>query len=117
MQCRVPFLLKLCEVLDKRNELTKETEGLLHQLVTLCITEKNLDGGAMQNTFIFLHRFYLKIHESFPIGEESILVKENIILSHKRLLELKSCDDGSVGYAKISQKIKPYFKGNAELHI
>ena len=117
MQYRVPSLTTLCRVLLKRNELTKETEGLLHQLVTMCITEKNLDGEDMQYTFTLLHIFYLKIHESFPIGEESILVKENIILSHKRLMELESSNDGSVGYAKISQKIKPYFKGNAELHI
>ena len=93
------------------------SEGFLHQFVTMCITENNLDGKLICAAIVHLHTFYSKIHESFPIGEESILVKENIILSHKRLLELKSCDDGSVGYAKISQKIKPYFKGNAELHI
>ena len=51
------------------------------------------------------------------MGEKSILVEENIELCEKILLEIKSCNDGSVGYIKGSQKIEPYFKGNAELHF
>ena len=61
--------------------------------------------------------FYMKLSESLPLGEESILVQENIELCHKRLLELESCNDGSVSYIKGSQKIKPYFKNNVGLCI
>ena len=53
MQYRVPSLTTLCRVLLKRNELTKETEGLLHQLVTMCITENNLDGSDIHDSFNF----------------------------------------------------------------
>ena len=54
---------------------------------------------------------------SFPLGEGSILVQENIELCNTRLLELKSCNDSSVGYIKGSQIIKPYFKNNVVLCI
>ena len=104
-------------MLLKRNELTEETEGLLHQLVTKCIAENNLDGDFIYNSFVYLHTFFAEIHESFPMGEESILVLKNIELCDKKLLELKSCNDGSVGYVKRSQIIKPYFKNNVKLHI
>ena len=110
-------LSRLCQVFLKGNELTEETEGLLHQLVTKCISENNLDGEVINDSFIILHTFYSKIHESFPMGEESILVQKNIELCCMKLLELESCHDGSVSYVIISQKIKPYFKGNADLHI
>ena len=60
---------------------------------------------------------YLKLQSLFPMGEKTTLVQKNIELCSKKLLELKSCINGSVGYVKGSQKIKPYFKGNAELHI
>ena len=111
------YLSALCRVLLKGNELTEETEGLLHQLVTMCIAENNLYGSDIHYSFVYLHTFYFKKHKSFPMGKKNTLVLENIELCHKRLLELKSCNDGSVGYVKMSQLIKPYFKGNAELHI
>ena len=111
------YLSALCRVLLKGNELTEETEGLLHQLVTICIAENNLYGSDIHYSFVYLHTFYFKKHKSFPMGKKNTLVLENIELCHKRLLELKSCNDGSVGYVKMSQLIKPYFKGNAELHI
>ena len=110
-------LSTLCQVLLKGNELTEETEGHLHQLVTMCIAEDKLGGNSIHGTIELLHTFYLQIQESFPMGKKTALVQKNIELCQKRLVELKSCDDGSVGYVKISQKIKPYFKGNADLHI
>ena len=117
MQYRINCQSTLCRVLLKGNEVTEETEGLLHQLVTMCIADNNLNGNNTHDSFVLLHRFYLKIHESSRMGEESILVLKNIELCDKKLLELKSCSDGSIGYTKGSQKIKPYFKGNAVLHI
>ena len=110
-------LCRLCRVLLKRNELTEETEGLLHQLVTKCISENNLNQKNVNNSVVALHRFYLKLQSSFRMGKKSILVQENIELCHKKFPELESCINGSVSYVKGSQKIKPYFKGNAELHI
>ena len=110
-------LSTLCRVLLKGNELTEETEGLLHQLVTMCIAVNELNGIDTHDSFVLLHTFYSKIHESFPMGEESILVLKNIELCHKMVLELDSCNNGSVGYVKISQIIKPYFNNNVELHI
>ena len=109
-------LSTLCRVLVKRNELTEETEGLLHQLVTKCIAE-NYFSGDIRNSFIYLHTFYSKIRDSFRMGKKTKLVEKNIELCDKKLLELRSCINGSVGYVKGSQKIKPYFKGNAELYI
>ena len=116
MQYRLNCLSTLCRVLLKGNELTEETEGLLHQLVTLRIAV-NLDSEDIYDSFVYLHTFYLKIHGSFRMGKKTTLVEKNIELCEKKLLELKSCNDGSVGYVKISQKIKPYFKGNVDLHI
>ena len=117
MRYRINHLQKLCLVLLKRNELTEETEGLLHQLVTMCIAENNLDGGDIQYSFMYLFRFYSTIYQSFRMGKKTTLVQKNLELCENKFLELKSCNDGSVGYVKTSQKIKPYFKGNAELHI
>ena len=117
MQNRVRFLCTLCRVLVKGNELTEETEGLLHQFVTLCIAANNLDRKYIDDSLVNLHRFYSRIHESFPMGKKTTFVQENIELCEKKLWELESCNDGSVGYVKMSQKIKPYFKNNAELHI
>ena len=96
MRYRIRCLSILCEVFLKRNELTEETEGLLHQLVTRCIAENNLNRKHVHDSFIFLHAFYLKIHESSRMGEETILVQKNIELCQKKLLELESCNDGSV---------------------
>ena len=117
MYYRINCLNIFCRVLLKGNELTEETEGLLHQFVTMCITENNLDGKLICAAIVHLYTFYSEIQSSFPMGKKSTLVEENIELSHKKFLELKSCNEGTVGCAKISQKIKPYFKGNAELHI
>ena len=110
-------LYTLCRVLLKGNELTEETEGLLHQLVTMRIAENYLDCKDIHESFLHLTFFYLKINESFRMGKKTTLVQKNIELCDKKLLELKSCSDGSIGYTKGSQKIKPYFKGNAELYI
>ena len=117
MRHRVNCLITLCQVLLKGNELTEETEGLLHQLVTILIAENDLYRIYIHDSFLHLHTFYLKIYNSFSMGMKTTLIQENIELSHKKLLELKPCNDGSVSYVKLSQKIKPYFKGNAELHI
>ena len=51
------------------------------------------------------------------MGSKTTLVQRNIELMGKKLLELKYCSDGSIDYVKGSQKIKPYFKNNAELNI
>ena len=64
-----------------------------------------------------LGEFYLRLYNSLPMGEKSTLVLENIELCEKKLLELESCNVGSVGYIKGSQIIKPYFKNNTELCI
>ena len=114
---RISHLSILCQVLLKRNELTEETEGLLHQLATICIAENNFDGEYKRDSFMYLYTFYSKIHESFRIGKKTTLVQENIELCNKMLLELESCNNGSVNYVKKSQVVKPYFKNNVELHI
>ena len=114
---RMYHLYILCRVLLKRNELTEETEGLLHELVTMRISENNLDGEVILDAFTYLHTFYTKINESFRMGKKTTFVQKNIEMCQKKLLELNSCNDGSAGYVKISQKIKPYFKGNAEVNI
>ena len=101
----------------KANQLTEETEGILHQYVTACIAQNISDGNSMRKPFQDLFIFYIKLHESLPLGEESILVQENIELCQNKLLELESCNDSSVGYIKGSQKIKPYFKNNVVLCI
>ena len=51
------------------------------------------------------------------MGEKSTLVEENIELCKIKMLELKSCNDGSTGYIKGSLKIKPYFENNTELCV
>ena len=112
MRGRLDCLSLFYKVLLKANQLTEETEGLLHQYVRASTAEHNSDGNSMCKPFQDLLDFYSKLHESLPLGEEIILVQENIELCHKRLLELESCNDGSVGYIKGSQKIKPYFKNN-----
>ena len=117
IQYRIQCLNTSCHVLVKGNELTEETEGLLHQLVIMCIAENYLDGRGIHDSFMHLFRFYSKIYQSFRMGKKTTLVQKNLELCKKKLMELKSCNDGSVGYVKISQKIKPYFKSNAELHI
>ena len=105
----------LCRVLLKANQLNEETEGLLHQLAKTHIT--NISLTASINAVANLGDFYSKLHKSLPMGEKSTLVQENIELCCKRLFELKSCNDDSIGCVKGSQKIKPYFKNNAELCI
>ena len=111
------YLSKLCRVLLKANQLTEETEGLLHQHVKTCATDIYIfvDHGLLY--IRNLYHFYLRLQTSLPVGQKSALVQENIELCEKILLEIKSCNDGSVGYIKGSQKIEPYFKGNAELHF
>ena len=110
-------LSKICEVLLTVNELTEETEGILHQLITMCITENNLDGSDIHDSFLALAEFYSKLNESLPMEKKSNLLQENIELCRKKFLEDGSCYDSSVGYVKGSQEIIPYFKGNVELHI
>ena len=111
------YLIFFFEVLLKANQLTEETEGILHLLVTACIVEYNSNGNSMCKPFEDLGRFYIKLHESLPLGEGSILVQENMELCNTRLFELESCNDGSIGYIKGSQKIQPYFKNNVGLCI
>ena len=71
----------------------------------------------MCKPFEDLGRFYIKLHELLPLGEKSILVQENMELCNTRLFELESCNDGSIGYVKGSQRIQPYFKNNVGLCI
>ena len=104
-------------VLFKTNQLTEETEGILHEYVIGSIAENNSFGNSMCELFQDLFIFYIKLHESLPLGEERILVQENIELCQNKLLELESCNDGSVGYIKGSLKIQPYFKNNVVLCI
>ena len=110
-------LSKLCQVLLKANELTEETEGLLHQGVRNCTAEIYFDGDHTHRSMCNLGNFYLTLNNSLPMGEKSTLVQENIELCEKKLLELESCNDSSIGYVKGPLKIKPYFKNNAELCI
>ena len=123
MPHRINCLCTLCRVLLKGNELTEETEGLLHQLVTMCITKQNLAengfyyGDELYDSFEHLYTFYTKLYNSFQMGKKTTLVQKNIELCDKKLLKLQSCNESSVGYVKMSQKIKPYFKGNVALHI
>ena len=117
VQPRVGRRCKICEVLIKVNELTEETEGFLHQLVTTCIADNELDGIQIHNSFVQLSSFYSKLNESFPMGKKSTLIQKNIELSDIKALQPYSSHDGSIGYVKLSKIIKPYFKGNAELHI
>ena len=117
MRYRLVCLTLFYRVLFKANQLTEETEGILHEYVTASIAENNSFGNSMCELFQYLGRFYIKLHESLPLGEKSILVQENIELCNKRLLELESCNDSSISYIKGSQKIKPYFKNNVELCI
>ena len=117
IEARTNHLSKHCRVLLRGNELTKETEGLMHQFVTTSIAKNNLNRKYIHDSFMFLYKFYTKLNESFLMGKKTTFVQENIELCAKKSLELQSCNDGSVGYVKMSQKIKPYFKGNVELHI
>ena len=107
-------LSTLCQVLLKANKLTEETEGLLHQLAKTFTSTVFYDGPTCIRN---LGVFYLGLQKSIPIGEKSTLLQENIEVCEKKLLEIESCNDGSVGYIKGSQKIKPYFKNNTELCI
>ena len=117
VNCRADFMLKFCRVLLKANELTEETEGLMHLLFTICIADRAYKNKSMYNALLFLFMFYVQLDELLSAGEESELVKENSELCHERLLKLESCDDSSYGAITGSHKIKPYFKNNAELCI
>ena len=110
-------LSNLCRVLLKANQLTEETEGLLHQLVRNCTAEIYFDGDRIRISMCNLSDYYLKLYVSLPMGEKCTLVQENIEFCEKKVLELESGNDGSVGYIKGSLKIKPYFKNNTELCI
>ena len=116
MHYRMHSLSRSCRVLLKGNKLTDETEGLLHQLVTKSISE-NMAGKHIRDSIVQLHTFYLKIYSYLRTGKKTTLVQKNVELCHKKLLELESGTDGSIGYVKGSQKIKPYFKRNAEIYI
>ena len=107
----------LCQVLLKANQLTEETEGLLHQVVRNCTAIVYFSGHHSLRSVGNLCAFYSKLQKSLPIGQESTLVQENIELCEKKLLELKSCCNDGIGYINGSLKIKPYFKNNAELCI
>ena len=77
MQFKIKCLSKLCRVLLKGNELTEETEGLLHQLVTKCIAENNKNGDFIHYSIIFLHRFHSKRFMYFRI--EYLEIKKRIM--------------------------------------
>ena len=114
-QTEFDCMCKVCQVLLKANQLTEETEGLLHQLVKTCTAEIYFDGEHVLTSVGNLGVFYSKLQQSLPMGDRSTLLQENIELCTTKVLELQSCSNGSVGYIKGSQEIKPYFKNNAEL--
>ena len=111
------YLDTLCEVLVKANQLTEETEGYFYELIEYCSTEYRSNNDNKDKPLRYLTIFYLKLDDSLPIGQKSKLVKENIELCQKFILEFGSSDDVSADYTKLSQIIKPYFKNNAELCI
>ena len=117
MRYRISILFMLCRVFLKGNVLTEESEGFLHQLITMCIAEDTMDGVYIHDSLVHLRDFYLNIRKSLQMGSKTTLIQRNIELMGKKLLELKYCSDGSIDYVKGSQKIKPYFKNNAELNI
>ena len=82
-----------------------------------CTAENFFDGDRIRNSMCNLGDLYLRLYNSLPMGEKSTIALENLELCEKKVLELKSCKDGSIGYIKGSQRIKPYFKNNTELCI
>ena len=108
MPYRISTLSILCRMFLKGNELTEESEGFLHQLITMCIAEDTFDGVYIHDSLVHLRTFYLNIRKSFQI-DKTTFVQRNIGLMEKKLLELGSCSDGSINYIMGSQKIKPYF--------
>ena len=95
-QANFDCLPNLCRVLLKANQLTEETEGLLHQLVKYCMAENYFDGdhtltkACVTNTYFDGHHslrsmcnlgdYYLRLQKSLPMVEKSTLVQENIKL-------------------------------------
>ena len=106
-------LKKFCRVLMKGNQLTEETEGLVHKLVPVFIEENILDRFHRRNPYFSLNWFYSKLDESLPIGKKSKLVLENIDMCRRKIVEFESCDNGINGLLKI----KSYFKNNVEWRI
>ena len=104
-----------CQVLLKTNQLTEETEGLLHQLTRLYATAIYFNVEDTRRGFRDLSSFYFKLNESLPIGEKDVLVQRNIVLCRRMWLpELESCNDGSIVYLKALEKVIPYFKNNVD---
>ena len=58
------YLIFFFEVLLKANQLTEETEGILHQYVTASIAENHPNGNSMCELFQDLFIFYIKLHDS-----------------------------------------------------
>ena len=114
---RLICLHTLCQVLVKAIQLTEETEGLLHQLVTISMTEKKFDGFLKRHPLVDLHIFYASIHDFFPKSEKSILVDENIESCKQRLLEISFYTEDSIFSTKGSHIINPYFESNIEYFI
>ena len=53
------------------------------------------EGMIDNNINVSRTGFYTTLNNSLPMGEKSTLVQENIELCEKKVLELKSCNDGS----------------------
>ena len=68
MPYRISTLSILCRMFLKGNELTEESEGFLHQLITTCIAEDTLDGVYIHDSLVHLRTFYLNIRKSFQIA-------------------------------------------------
>ena len=104
-------LCMLCQVLLKANRLTEETEGHLHQLLKICMTENVMDA-TIRDPLRDLGRFYLFLHDSLPIGQKSISVLQNIELCQRKIKEHEHFNHGSGVYKKGTEKIQPHFKKN-----
>ena len=102
----------LCRVLLKANQLNEETEGLMHQLVTTCIADNDLNNRTIHNSIVYLSEFYFQLVCAYPIYEISLLARENAEACDKRSSEIKCCTDGSYLSIKGSLTIKPCFKKN-----
>ena len=105
----------LCLMLLKTSSLTEETEGLMHQLVTACITETRPYYETMHDALLFFLSFYAKMNEAFPTGEKSSILKENVKSCQQLFVELDSCVNDTIGLKNCLDKMKPYFDSNVEL--
>ena len=107
-------LKTFCEVLLKGNRLTEETESRLHELVN-CGGWGNFNFlvDRKRSSVILLSKFYLKIKQSLPEGNESTLIQDNMEVC-KMYFGLP-CEVSPIDCIDGLLKIKPYFKNNTDV--